>query len=118
LRPSANVTASRQSTIAALAARTGVALKVSFTPLPSKLPMALLAVQTRHGGGQAVKGVLDGLGVGVGVALGDAVEAAVANGERSEEVAGCIAPQPAEIRATATMPISLAISASLCTLNG
>jgi hypothetical protein len=65
-----------------------VALKVSFTPLPSKFPIALLAVQTRQGGGQAVDGVLDGLGVGVGVALADVVEAAVAIGERSEEAAG------------------------------
>jgi hypothetical protein len=89
-----------------------VALKVSFTPLPSKFPIALLAVQTRQGGGQAVDGVLDGLGVGV--ALADVVEAAVAIGERSEEAAGCIAPHPAQIRATATIPISLAINASRC----
>jgi hypothetical protein len=104
--------------IAPLAARTGVALKVSFTPLPSKFPIALLAVQTRQGGGQAVDDVLDGLGVGVGVALADVVEAAVAMGERSEEAAGCIAPHPAQIRATATIPISLAINASRWMLNG
>jgi hypothetical protein len=78
--------------------------------------MALLAVQTRQGGGQAVDDVLFGLGVVV--ALADVVEAAVAIGERSEEAAGGIAPHPAQIRATATIPISLAINASRCMLNG
>ena len=46
--------------------------------MPLKLPIAVLAWQTPHGGGQAVGGVLDGLGVGTGVASGTVLEAVIA----------------------------------------
>jgi hypothetical protein len=75
--------------------------------VPSKLPIAVLSVQTPHGGGHAGDGVLDGLGGAMGVASGIALEAVIAGGACWATTAGCSELQAVEIKATTATPKTL-----------